>query len=50
MTQSPTDPSGALDAVDTDGDASFTSTYLAVVLVELVVLTALWSFSRYFSL
>ncbi len=35
--------------IDTEGDASFTFIYVAVVVVEVVVLAALWFFSRYFS-
>jgi len=42
-------PSGAPHVIDTKGDANFTFTYVAVVVVEVVVLAALWFFSRYFS-
>ncbi len=42
-------PSGAPHVIDTRGDASFTVTYAAVVVIEVVVLAALWFFSRYFS-
>ncbi len=42
-------PSGAPHVIDTKGDASFTFTYVAVAVVEVVVLAALWFFSRYFS-
>ena len=49
MTQ-PTDESlGAPHVIDTRGDASFSSTYAAVVVIEVVVLAALWFFSRYYS-
>ena len=48
MTYQTDDPSGAPRPIDTRGDVLFTSTYAAVVLVELVVLAALWGFSRYF--
>ena len=41
-------PSGAPHFIDTKGDASLTAVYAAVVLVEVVVLAALWFFSRYF--
>ena len=46
-------PSGSARVIDTrgdtEGDARFTLTYVAVVVVEVVVLAALWFFSRYFS-
>ena len=41
--------SGAPHVIDTRGDANFTFTYAAVVVVEAAVLAALWVFSRYFS-
>ena len=41
-------PSDAPPVIDTRGDVSLSSTYAAVVLVEAVVLAALWFFSRYF--
>ena len=49
MAQTTRDPSGAPHVVDTRGDASFTVTYAAVVVTEVVVLAALWFFSRYYS-
>ena len=48
MTQPPGGPSAAPHFIDTKGDASLTAVYAAVVLVEVVVLAALWFFSRYF--
>ena len=48
MTQPTGGPSGAPHVIDTRGDASFTATYLAVVMTEVVVLAALWVFSQYF--
>jgi hypothetical protein len=48
MTQPSGGPSGSPRIIDTEGDASFTCTYIAVVVVEVVVLAALWFFSRYF--
>ena len=48
MTQPTGDPSGAPHVIDTRGAASFAVTYAAVVLIEVVVLAALWFFSRYF--
>ncbi len=48
MTQPTGGPSGEPHVIDTRGDVSFSSTYAAVVLVEAVVLAALWFFSRYF--
>ena len=35
--------------IDTRGDQPLAGTFVAVVLVEAVVLTGLWLFSRYFS-
>ncbi|MCY4506558.1 MAG: hypothetical protein OXG35_06315 [Acidobacteria bacterium] len=35
--------------LDTRGDESFAATYVAVVVVEALVLAALWVFSRHFS-
>ncbi len=49
MTPQIDDPPGTPPVIDTRGDATFTATYAAVVLVEVVVLAALWFFSRYFS-
>ena len=49
MTQPTAGPSGSQRIIDTRGDASFSSTYAAVVVIEVVVLAALWFFSRYFS-
>ncbi len=49
MTQSTGGPSVAPHVIDTRGDASFSSTYAAVVVIEVVVLAALWFFSRYYS-
>ena len=49
MTQPTGDPSGAPCRIDTEGDVNFTVSYAAVVLIEVVVLAALWFFSRYFS-
>ena len=43
-----TQPSGAPHVIDTRGDVNFSSTYAAVVVIEVVVLAALWLFSRYF--
>ena len=40
--------SGAPRIVDTRGDANFTPAYVGVVLIEVVVLAALWVFSQYF--
>ena len=48
MTQPTGARSGAPRIVDTRGDANFTSTYAAVVLIEVAVLAALWFFSQYF--
>ena len=48
MPQSPGVRPDAPRIIDTRGDASFTSTYMAVVLTEVAVLAALWFFSRYF--
>ncbi len=48
MTQPTGGPSAAPHFIDTKGDASLTAVYAAVVLVEVVVLAALWFFSRYF--
>ena len=48
VTQPTGDPSGASHVIDTRGDANFTVAYAAVVLIEVVVLGALWFFSRYF--
>ena len=48
MTQPTGGPSGAPHVIDTRGDVRFTVTYAAVVLIEVVVLAALWFFSRYF--
>ena len=39
---------GAPRIIDTRGDANFTSTYVAVVLIEAAVLAALWFFSQFF--
>ena len=41
-------PSGAPRDIDTRGDVPLTSLCAAVVIVEVVVLAALWFFSRYF--
>jgi hypothetical protein len=49
MTQPTGEPSGTPRVIDTRSDVDFTSTYVAVVLVEGIVLAALWFFSRYFS-
>jgi len=49
MTQPSGGPSASPRFIDTEGDTSFTFTYVAVVVVEVVVLAALWFFSRYFS-
>ena len=35
--------------LDTRGDEPFNATYVAVVVVEVLVLAALWLFSRHFS-
>ena len=35
--------------IDTSGDQPLAVTFVAVVVVEAVVLTGLWLFSRYFS-
>ena len=35
--------------IDTSGDQPLAGTFVAVVVVEVVVLTGLWLFSRYFS-
>ena len=48
MTRPTRGPSGAPHIIDTKGDASFAVTYAAVVLIEVVVLAALWFFSQYF--
>ena len=48
MTQPTGGPSGSSRIIDTRGDMSFSFTYVAVVVVEGVVLVALWFFSRYF--
>ena len=40
--QAPVRPRGA-------GDTAMTRTYVAVIVVEVVVLTALWIFQSYFS-
>ena len=47
-TQPPGGPSDAPHVIDTRGDASFSSTYVAVVVIEVIVLAALWFFSRHF--
>ncbi len=49
MAQPSAEPSGAPPVIDTRGEENFTPTYVAVVLIEIVVLTALWLFSRHFS-
>jgi hypothetical protein len=49
MTRQTAERSGAPHLIDTRGDASFTFVYAAVVLCEVVVLAALWFFSRYYS-
>ena len=48
-TQPAGDPAGARRVIDTAGNANLTPIYVAVVLVEVAVLTALWFFSAYFS-
>ena len=48
MTQPTGGPSGSARIIDTRGDMNFSFTYVAVVVVEGVVLVALWFFSRYF--
>ena len=48
VTQPTGDPSGASHVIDTRGDASFSFTYAAVVVIEVIVLAALWFFSRHF--
>ena len=42
-------PSDAPPIIDTKGDVNLTFTYAAVVVVEVVVLAALWFFSWYYS-
>lgn len=49
MTQTSGGPSGLPRIIDTEGDTSFTATYVAVVVVEVAVLAALWFFSQSFS-
>ena len=49
MTQPTGGPSGAPHIIDTRGEANFSFTYAAVVVIEAVVLVALWFFSWYFS-
>ena len=46
MTSQPEDVRRVLD---TRGDEPLAATYVAVVVVEALVLAALWLFSRYFS-
>ena len=48
LTQPTGERSGVPHIVDTRGDANFTATYAAVVLIEAAVLAALWFFSQYF--
>ena len=42
-------PDDVPSVLDTGGDEPFTATYVAVVVVEALVLAALWLFSRHFS-
>ncbi|HJN43917.1 MAG TPA: hypothetical protein QF572_07030 [Vicinamibacterales bacterium] len=48
MTLPTGETSGTPSIIDTTGDKNFTPTYIAVALVEVIVLAALWAFSRYF--
>ncbi len=43
------DPADAPRLIDTRGDQSLGRTYVAVLLVEVVTLAALWFFSSYFT-
>jgi hypothetical protein len=49
MTLPTGESSGTGPIIDTRGDENFAPTYVAVVLVEVIVLAALWAFSRYFA-
>ena len=42
-------PEDVRRVLDTRGDEPFTATYVAVVVVEVLVLAGLWLFSRHFS-